>query len=121
MFDEDGEGELAGMGGFGGRAAVVEFVGFIEELADGGLAAPGDELGEGELVVAGDLVEGVSGLGEFAEDGADVELDVVDDGVDFGVGGVSREHVGKVTGRGGVSSGNPGAGDMTLSPGLYLI
>ena len=98
VVGEGGDGDLAGLGRAVGGAEVGEFVGFGDDLADGGLFAPGGELGEGELVVAGDDGELEVGVQEIGEELFDVDGFVIDLGVD-GVGG--GEHESNVAGMAG--------------------
>jgi hypothetical protein len=104
VFGEDGKGEVAGLGGGVGGAALGEIVRRGEEGADGGLVAPGDELGEFEVVPCGDLDEGLVGEEEVVEEGAGVDGEVVDRVVD-GRGGRSGEHEATVQGLAGKAMG----------------
>ena len=86
VFGEDGDGALAGVGGFVIGAADGRGVEVLEEGLDGGLIHPGEELVVGELVGEGDGVEGAVGVEEIGEECFVVDGDVIDLVVDLGGG-----------------------------------
>jgi hypothetical protein len=84
VFGEKGDGEVARLGGGVGGATVGEFIGGGEEVADGFLRGPDDELGEFEFVCRGDFGEGLVGLEEVGEEFVVVDGEAVDVVVDGG-------------------------------------
>jgi hypothetical protein len=83
VLGEEGDGEVAGLGGGVGGAAGGEFIGRGEKVADGGLGAPRDELAEGELVNRSDFDQRLVGLEEIVQEPGRVDREVVDGGVDL--------------------------------------
>lgn len=108
VVGEEGDGDVPGLGEGEVGAEGVDFGRGGEEVADGGLAGPDEELGEGELVVEGDVDQGEVGVEKVGEEAVVVDGDIVD-GVVEGLGEVGGgEHAEKVTWVCGGSRGRRG-------------
>lgn len=87
LLVEDLNGRGAGLRGLVGGAAEGEVIHFVEKRSDGGLIAPDQELGDGELVISGDREEGTVGFEEVVEELVGLDGDGVDLVVDGGLEG----------------------------------
>jgi hypothetical protein len=85
LAEEGLDGGGGALRGLVGGDAAGGFIGRVEEGADGGLGDPGDELGELELVVVGDVDERVVAVDEVGQEPVVVHLDAVDVVVDGGL------------------------------------